>query len=68
LDHKLDPLQSVIDHRLASVETALGNRLGSMQATLLVAISETRAQSELTTLRFFSSLGEWVAVLEARNH
>ena len=61
--------------RVASLEKRMDERFNSMKEqidsnfkAILSAIGESRAQSELATVRELSELRERVAVLEAQRH
>jgi tetrahydromethanopterin S-methyltransferase subunit G len=55
-----------VDQRFDLLEEKMDMRFDFLLKTLLGAISESRAQTELTSTRQFASLSERVAVLEAR--
>jgi hypothetical protein len=60
-----------IDLRFISIDqrfTAMDQKMDAQFKALMAAISESKAQSELTSLRVISSLSERVAVLESRSH
>jgi DNA-binding NarL/FixJ family response regulator len=63
-DQKTDARFDAVDARLG----ALDNKSDAQFNALLSAISESRAQAELTNLRVIAALSERVAVLEAQRH
>jgi flagellar capping protein FliD len=71
VDEKTDARLGALDLRLATFD----HRLDSMDKksdaqfnALLAAISEAKAQAELTNMRVIASLSERVAILESQRH
>jgi uncharacterized protein YlxP (DUF503 family) len=62
LEKQISSLEKHIDVRFDAVDQKSEARFDA----LLAAISESRAQAELTNMRVIASLSERVAVLEAR--
>jgi len=67
--------QAALEKQVAALEKHMDVRFDAMDKkndaqfkALLSAISESRAQAELTNLRVIASLSERVAVLEAQRH
>jgi hypothetical protein len=67
--------QATLEKQIAALEkhmdirfNAADQKAGAHLDALLSAISESRAQAELTNLRVIASLSERVAVLEAQRH
>jgi len=59
-----------IDLRFISIDqrfTAMNHKMDTPFKALMAAISEAKAQSELTSLHVISALSERVAVLESRS-
>jgi outer membrane murein-binding lipoprotein Lpp len=70
-DQKNDARFEAVDTRFNAVDArfdALDKKSDAQFSALLSAISESRAQAELTNLRVIASLSERVAVLEAQRH
>jgi hypothetical protein len=72
---RLTSLEKYMDVRFAALEQKMDARFDAMDQksdarfdALMSAISESRAQAELTNLRVIASLSERVAVLEAQRH
>jgi hypothetical protein len=64
-------LEKHIDVRFAAIDQKMDARFEAMDArfdALMSAISESRAQAELTNLRVIASLSEPAPVLEAQRH
>ena len=64
LEKQIDALEKHMDVRF----TAADQKNEAQFKAVLAAISESKAQSELTTVRFLSALSERIAVLESRHH
>ena len=74
-DNALDTLQKLLQDIVAPDVREIKVRLGAMEKqsetqfrAIMSAIAESRAQSELTTLRMVADLRERVAVLETQRH
>jgi hypothetical protein len=68
---RLAALEKQMDVRFEAVERrfdAADQKADARFDALMSAISESRAQAELTNLRVIASLSERVAVLEAQRH
>jgi hypothetical protein len=68
---RLAALEKQMDVRFEAVELrfdAADQKADARFDALMSAISESRAQAELTNLRVIASLSERVAVLEAQRH
>jgi capsule polysaccharide export protein KpsE/RkpR len=75
LEKQMDVRFNAIEQRLDSLDQKADARFDAIEKTrdaqfnaLLSAISESRAQAELTNLRVIAALSERVAVLEAQRH
>jgi len=71
MDQKMDARFESIDLRFMSIDqrfTATDQKMDAQFKALMAAISESKAQSELTSLGVISSLSERVAMLESRSH
>jgi hypothetical protein len=69
LEKQMDVRFNAVEQRFAGVEQrfeAMDGKLDFVLKTVLSAISESRAQSDLATMRLVAPLSERVAVLEAR--
>jgi iron uptake system EfeUOB component EfeO/EfeM len=64
LERQIDSLDEKTDSRFDSLEKKTDAQFNA----LLAAISESRAQAELTNMRVIASLSERVAVLESQRH
>jgi outer membrane murein-binding lipoprotein Lpp len=62
LSDKMDLIAGNLDNRIGSLESKMETQFKAIMA----AISESKAQNELTSYKLISSLAERVAVLEAR--
>jgi hypothetical protein len=68
---RLTSLEKYMDVRFAAVDSrfdAADQKAEARFDALMSAISESKAQSELTNLRVIAALSERVAVLEAQRH
>ena len=68
---RITSLEKYMDVRFAAIESrfdAADEKADARFEALMSAISESRAQAELTNLRVIASLSEPVAVLEAQRH
>lgn len=66
----MDARFEFIDLRFISIDqrfTAMNHNMDAPFKALMAAISEAKAQSELTSLHVISALSERVAVLESRS-
>jgi len=68
LEKHMDIRFNAADQKSDARFEALDKKSDSQLSVLLSAISESRAQAELTNLRVIASLSERVAVLEAQRH
>ena len=71
LEKQMAALEKHMDVRFAALDSkfdAMDKKNDAQFKALLSAISESRAQAELTNLRVIASLSERVAVLEAQRH
>jgi len=71
LEKQITALEKHMDVRFYAADQTSEARFDAIDARLegiLSAISESRAQAELTNLRVIASLSERVAVLEAQRH
>ena len=71
LEKHMDVRFNTTDQKMDARFEAMDSRFDAMDArfdALMSAISESRAQAELTNLRVIASLSERVAVLEAQRH
>jgi hypothetical protein len=75
LEKQIAALEKHMDIRFNAAEQksdarfdALDKKSDAQFNALLLAISESRAQAELTSMRVIASLSERVAVLEAQRH
>lgn len=64
IDQRFDSLSSNIDQRFASLDQKSDARFKAV----LAAIAGSKAQTELTNMRFMAALSERVDVLEAQRH
>lgn len=70
-DQKIIGLEQKMDVRFEAVDRrfeALENKMDVQFQAIMAAIGESRAQSELTSVRLIAALSERVAVLESRIH
>ena len=68
---RLSSLEKQMDVRFDAVDSrfnAMEQKSDAQFRALMAAISESRAQSELSSVRAVSALSERVAVLEAQRH
>jgi flagellar capping protein FliD len=71
LEKQIDVRFTAVDGRFTSVDSrfdALEQKLDARFDALMSAISESRAQAELTNMRVIAAPSERVAVLEAQRH
>jgi hypothetical protein len=71
MEKQIAALEKHMDVRFNTADQKSDARFDAVDArfdALMSAISESRAQSELTNLRVISALSERVAVLEAQRH
>ena len=64
IDQRFNALDQSIDQRF----NALDQKMDAQFKALLAAISESKAQADLSSMRLFASLSERVAILESRSH
>ena len=71
LEKQMDIRFEAVDRRFTSIDQrfiALEQKMDVQFQAIMAAIGESRAQSELTSMRLISALSERVAVLESRIH
>ncbi len=71
LEKQIDVRFNAVDQRFTSIDqrfNALDQKMDAQFRALLAAISESKAQADLSSMRLFASLSERVAVLESRSH
>ena len=71
LERQIDLRFTTVDVQISAADEKAEARFQALDArfdALMAAVSESRAQAELTNLRVISALSERVAVLEARSH
>lgn len=69
LEKDMDVRFGAVDHRFLSIDQRFSNLEQKMDLqfkAVLAAISESRAQAELTNVKLLAALSERVAVLEAK--
>jgi flagellar capping protein FliD len=75
MDSKITALDSKFESRFAALENkmdsqfhAMDQKLEIMFKAIMTALSESRAQAELSNFKVIAALSERVAVLEAQRH
>jgi DNA-binding TFAR19-related protein (PDSD5 family) len=68
LEQKMDVQFHSLDQKMDAQFNSLEQKMDAQFRVLVAAIGESKAQSELTTIRMVAALSERVAVLEAQQH
>lgn len=71
LEKQMDVRFDAVDSKFAAIENrfkAMDEKNDAQFRAIMAALSESKAQSELSTMRLIAALSERVAVLEAQRH